>query len=81
MSDGDGEGRAPRVTGDQLLRALVRAGFAVEYVRGSHHYLRRGGAAPTVTVPVHAGRTIPPGTLRSILRQADLAVDELRRYL
>lgn len=77
----DGEGRAPRVTGDQLVRALVRAGFAVDYVRGSHHYLRRADVPPTVTVPVHSGRMIPPGTLRSVLRQAGLTVDELRRYL
>ncbi len=77
----DGEGRAPRVTGAELIRALIRAGFSVEYVRGSHHYLRRGGAPPTVTVPAHGRRTIPPGTLRSILRQAGMTADELRRWL
>jgi predicted RNA binding protein YcfA (HicA-like mRNA interferase family) len=30
----------------------------------------------TVIVPVHGNRDIPPGTLRSILTQAGLPVDE-----
>jgi len=30
----------PVVTSRQLIRALLRAGFFVHHVRGSHHYLK-----------------------------------------
>jgi predicted RNA binding protein YcfA (HicA-like mRNA interferase family) len=34
-----------------------------------------------VTVPLHAGETIGPGLLRSILNQAGLTADDLRAAL
>jgi len=34
-----------------------------------------------VTVPVHGNRDLPPGTLKSILQQAGLTVDELVELL
>ena len=34
-----------------------------------------------VTVPVHAGKTLPPGTLSNILKQTGLTADEFRRLL
>ena len=70
----------PRVSGKRVLDALVRAGFAETHVRGSHHYLRRSGGG-LVVVPVHGNRDLPPGTLRSILRQADLSDDDFQDLL
>jgi predicted RNA binding protein YcfA (HicA-like mRNA interferase family) len=32
-------------------------------------------------VPVHQGKTIPTGTLRAILRDADISVDEFLELL
>jgi predicted RNA binding protein YcfA (HicA-like mRNA interferase family) len=72
--------KLPHVTGRDLLSALRKSGFKLSHVRGSHHYLRRG-AGHLVTVPVHAGETIPPGTLKAILRTADLTVEELVELL
>jgi len=43
--------------------------------RGSHIALTRDGSA-TVIVPVHGSRDVPPGTLRAILTQANLSVDQ-----
>jgi predicted RNA binding protein YcfA (HicA-like mRNA interferase family) len=45
-------------------------------VRGSHHYLRRAGEPGLVVVPVHGNRDLPAGTLRAILRQAQLTRSE-----
>jgi len=53
---------------------------ARSHVRGSHHYLRRAGGK-LVVVAVHPGETVPPGTLRSILRSAELTVEDLIRLL
>jgi predicted RNA binding protein YcfA (HicA-like mRNA interferase family) len=75
-------GRLPVVRGRQVVQALTRAGFVVDRVVGSHHVLiYPGEPSRTVTVPVHAGRDLKLGTLRSILRQAALSVDELKELL
>lgn len=73
--------RFPRASGKAVVRALERAGFVLVHIRGSHHYLRRPGAGQLVCVPVHGNRDLPLGTLRAILRQADLSADELAEYL
>ena len=73
--------RLPRVSGKDVLRALLRTGYVESHIRGSHHYLRKPGTASLVTVPVHGNRTLPPKTLQSILRQAAMSVDELSQLL
>ncbi len=70
----------PAVRGDKLIKALERAGFEVTRVRGSHHRLRHPDGRST-TVPVHAGQDVPKGTLRSVLDDTGLSVDELLKYL
>lgn len=66
----------PAVTGDDVLRALKRAGFHVHHVKGSHHSLRHPAKpALRVVVPVHR-RDIARGTLRAILKQAELSAEE-----
>ncbi len=50
-------------------------------MRGSHHYLRRSGEGGLVVVPVHGNRDLPLGTLRAILRQADLSPENLEKLL
>jgi predicted RNA binding protein YcfA (HicA-like mRNA interferase family) len=70
----------PAVRGDRLVRALERAGFAVTRVRGSHHRLRHPDGRST-TVPVHPGHDMPKGTLRSVLDDAGMTVEELLKYL
>ena len=68
----------PVVSGRETARALERVGFEQVRQRGSYLKLRRGDGR-TVIVPLH--RELAPGTLRSILRQADPDVDELVRLL
>jgi predicted RNA binding protein YcfA (HicA-like mRNA interferase family) len=43
--------------------------------------MRRASDGKRVTVPVHKGRIVPVGTLRAILRDADISVDEFRELL
>jgi predicted RNA binding protein YcfA (HicA-like mRNA interferase family) len=72
--------KLPAVTGDEVIRALGRAGFVEIRVRSSHHFLRHGDGRTTV-VPVHAGETIGPGLLNKILRDCELDRDQLRALL
>jgi predicted RNA binding protein YcfA (HicA-like mRNA interferase family) len=63
--------RLPRIGGREVIAALRQAGFQVIRVKGSHHFLRHPDGRCT-TVPVHAGETIGPGLLSSILRDCEL---------
>ena len=73
--------RLPRITGREALGALKRAGFVEVRIEGSHHHLHRAGGSGVVTIAVHAGKVLKPGTLRSILRQAGLTVEEFTALL
>jgi predicted RNA binding protein YcfA (HicA-like mRNA interferase family) len=69
--------RLPQLTAREVIRALERAGFFIERSSGSHHLLLpRTDARRRTTVAYHAGKDIPRGTVRHILRQAQLTVDE-----
>ena len=63
--------RLPRLTGREVIAALKRADFEVVRIRGSHHRLRHVDGRVT-TVPVHAGETIGPGLMASILRDIEM---------
>jgi predicted RNA binding protein YcfA (HicA-like mRNA interferase family) len=73
--------RMPQLSGDEVVKALCRLGFVIHHhYRSSHVVLRHELLlAPRVTVPMH--RTIKKGTLKSILRQAGITLDELRDVL
>jgi len=71
--------KLPVVNGDQLLRILIRAGWVKVRTKGSHVRLAKDDRHATVAV--HAGRMIPPGTLKAILEDVGLTADELRRLL
>ena len=75
-------GRLPQLTARQMIRALERAGFLIERSSGSHHLLvHRTDPRRRTTVAYHAGKNIPRGTLRNILRQAQLTIDEFLSLL
>ena len=72
----------PVVSGRRVLRALQRAGFIVDRTAGSHHLLvHPEDSRRIVTVPVHGARDLKSGTLRAIIRQAGLTVEEFRALL
>jgi predicted RNA binding protein YcfA (HicA-like mRNA interferase family) len=73
--------RLPRITGEAALRALRAAGWQEVRRRGSHIILHHADRPGRVTIPVHAGVTLKPKTLLSILDQAGVSVDELVNLL
>jgi predicted RNA binding protein YcfA (HicA-like mRNA interferase family) len=51
---------------------------------GARRTSRPGHVRPDgrcTTVPVHAGQDVPRGTLRSVLQDAGLTVEDLLKYL
>jgi len=70
--------KLPPLKPRQVVRALERAGFYQARQRGSHLQLKRGNLL--VTVPMHTG-DLNPSTLRSIIRQAQMTVNEFLALL
>ena len=71
--------RQPVVSGQQLIKALEKDGWAVVRQRGSHVRLKKSGRRYALVVPLH--KEIRRGTLSGILRDADLSADDLQRLL
>ena len=67
------------LSGRQVRKALERVGFVFRRQRGSHMVLRRQEPPARVVVPDH--RQIRKGTLRSILYDAELSVEEFMKLL
>ena len=65
----------PSLTGEQIIKALDKAGFQAIRQRGSHVYLKHQDGRSTV-VPVHKGDTIGHGLLRKILRDTEISRKE-----
>jgi predicted RNA binding protein YcfA (HicA-like mRNA interferase family) len=59
----------------EVVKALEKIGFVVKRQRGSHIVMRRDRPPGRVTVPAH--KAIRIGTLRAILHQAGISVEEL----
>jgi len=62
-----------------VWRRLRGAGFVVRRQEGSHMILRRAHPFGQVVVPDH--KELDRGTLRAIIRQAGLTVEEFVRLL
>ena len=73
--------RLPVIKHKALIRALRRGGFVIDHQTGSHIFMKHPDNPTKIgTVPYH-NRDLAKGTLKSILRQLDLEVEDLIRML
>jgi predicted RNA binding protein YcfA (HicA-like mRNA interferase family) len=70
--------KLPRdLSGDEVGRALKRLGFQFVRQTGSHCHYTKDGLHPCV--PMH--KTLKPKTLQSILKQANITLEQLLEEL
>jgi predicted RNA binding protein YcfA (HicA-like mRNA interferase family) len=69
----------PQISGRDCVKALTKAGFYIKRQQGSHIILRRDEPFGQVVVPDH--KILDRGTLRAIIRQIGLSVDEFLELL
>lgn len=70
----------PRISGREVVKARGKIGYEVDHQRGSHIALRNTSPPHRrLTVPDHA--EVAKGTLRAIIRQAGLTVQEFKNLL
>jgi len=66
--------KLPRISGRECMKVLAQRGYYLRRQEGSHMILRRDHPLSQVVVPDH--KELDRGTLRAIIRQAGLSVDE-----
>jgi predicted RNA binding protein YcfA (HicA-like mRNA interferase family) len=70
----------PRISGRDVAKALRKIGYEQDRQRGSHIVLRQGDYPyRRVVVPDH--KEVAKGTLRAIIRETGLTVDEFKTLL
>ena len=68
--------KQPVVKPKQVITALKRAGFFIHHQTGSHvRLIHQTESYRRVSVPMH-NKDLKKGTLKSILRQAELSIEE-----
>ena len=71
--------RLPRISGQECVRALAKAGFFLRRQEGSHMIVRRSNPFTQVVVPDH--KELDKGTLRAIIRQTGLSIEDFMNLL
>ena len=71
----------PRITGMEAVKAFRKAGFELDRIKGSHHILRRPGWHLILSIPVHGGKTVGIGLLKSQVEAAGLTIEQFLELL
>lgn len=70
----------PLISGRKLCKVFKKIGYSIDHQAGSHIILRHENPPyRRLTIPDH--KEIAKGTLRSIIRQAGITVDELKQLI
>ncbi len=66
-------------SGREIVKALHRIGFVVDHQRGSHIFLHNLEKNISIIVPNH--KEIKKGTLNSILKKANISIEDLKELI
>ena len=70
----------PQISGQKAVKALAKIGYQKDRQRGSHIILRQNfHPFRRIVIPDH--KEISKGTLRSIIREAGLTVEQFKELL
>lgn len=73
--------RFPAVEAKEVIKVLQKVGFQIARQSGSHVILKRAKDNRRTIVPVHAKKILKRKTLKAILVDADLTLDEFKALL
>ena len=72
--------KLPVISGKKLCKVLEQIGYSVDHQTGGHIILRNENPPHRrLTIPNH--KVIAKGTLRAIIRQAGLTLEEFQKLL
>lgn len=69
--------KLPSLTARDVIKKLRKAGFEFDrQAKGSHEIWYNSSTKRRTTIPNHPGVDLPKGTLRAIIKQTGLTVEE-----
>jgi predicted RNA binding protein YcfA (HicA-like mRNA interferase family) len=66
-----------QISGKELARALLRKGWMLARVKGSHHIFLKAGRQERIVVPIHGNRPLKIGLLRAQMKIAGISEEEV----
>lgn len=69
----------PNLSGTEVVKTFEKLGWEFSRKSGSHMVLTKDGEMASLSVPKH--KPVAKGTLRSLIRAANLTVDEFIRAI
>jgi predicted RNA binding protein YcfA (HicA-like mRNA interferase family) len=69
----------PNISGQEARAAFQKAGWNFARQRGSHMIMIKSGSIASLSVPDH--KELAKGTLRSLIRAAEMSTDEFVELL
>ena len=73
--------KLPVISGLDMIKVLSKMGYIHKRTSGSHAILQKESPSGKITIPVPLHKELAKGTLKSIMRQGDLRLDDLLALL
>ena len=73
--------KLPVVPGRDCVRIAEKLGFEFDRQKGSHAVYIRSSDKRRIVIPIHKGRDLKPGTLRGLIDDMGLSVEEFAAML
>lgn len=73
--------KLPVISARKLIRVLKKKGFTLHRTKGSHHIFIQRIDKLTVAIPVHPGHDLGRGITLTILKEADITIEEFLKLL
>lgn len=65
------------ISGKNLCKIVEQKGWILKKITGSHHIYEKLGENKIISIPVHKNQDLKIGTLKSLMKIAELTEDEL----
>ncbi len=65
------------VSAKALCKIVERYGWNLKRITGSDHIYAKEGVSVILSIPVHSNRDLPVGTLKGLLKDADITEEDL----
>jgi predicted RNA binding protein YcfA (HicA-like mRNA interferase family) len=66
-----------QISGKEFAKAIQRKGWMLSRIKGSHHIFVKEGRPERIVIPIHGNEPLKIGLLKSLLKIAELKVDEI----
>ena len=65
------------ISGKKLCKIVEKKGWILRKITGSHHIYTKTGVDKILSIPVHKNQDLKIGTLKALMKIADLTEEDL----